>query len=239
MTTATGRTRQMDIGKICLMGYRLPGLVNENQSLTDVKAVVAKDFLETIIDALQAEGLRARAIEFRNLTLVEGVNFYTLDTDLLDVIGDAMFIEADETDLDQAAGETPLVMIGRDEWQLLSDKSATGRPTMFYVHKTASPPEVRLWPIPDAQSSGTIRFQIHRLAADSNNSANTVDLERFFTQYLIWELAHQLAAHNSLNMGRVNYFGSMARQKLEICKSYAGQRTNSQFVVRHRTGWSR
>ncbi len=239
MTIATGRTREMDIGKICRMGYLLPGLLNEAQELTDAQFRVAADFLESILDGMQAEGLRARAVDFKNVTLVSGTSDYVLTTDVIDVVGDAMFIDPDQVDVDHASGEVPIVAIGRDDWQLLSDKAMTGRPTMFYCHRVACPPTIKFWPIPGDEDAGTVRFQCHLLAADSNNSANTLDLERFFSQYIIWELAHQLAAHNSLNMGRVQYYGGQAAQKLEKCKTYAGQRTPAQAVVRHRTGWHR
>jgi hypothetical protein len=129
-------------------------------------------------------------------------------------------------------------MIGRDEWQLLSDKSATGRPVMYYVHRTASPPEIRFWPIPDADNAGTVRFQIHRLAANSNDSSKTVDLERYFSQYLIWELCHHICLANSLHQ-QASYYGKMALMKLELCKSFAAQRSPAQLVLRHRTGWHR
>lgn len=238
MTIASSRTRELDISRISLRAYQLAGEVNESQGLSADKGAFARDMIGNIIDEMQAHGLRARAVEFRNLTLVSGTYAYTMDTDVLDVVGDAMWIDPDETDLAKAAGEIPIVMIGRDEWQLLSDKSATGRPTLYYVHRTGNPPEVRFWPIPDDDNAGTVRFQIHRLAADSNDSSKTLDLERFFTQYITWELAHHICLANS-NHNQARYYGENARMKLEMCKSFSAQRSPAQFVVRHRTGWHR
>jgi len=157
---------------------------------------------------------------------------------VLDVVGDAMWIDPDEADVNAAAGEVPLVMIGRDEWQLLSDKSATGRPVMYYVHRTGSPPVVMLWPTPDADNDGTVRFQVHLLAADSNDASKTLDLERVFTQYITWELAHHICLANSLHQ-QASYYGNMALMKLDMCKSFAAQRSPAQLVLRHRTGWNR
>lgn len=238
MTIASSRTRELSIDRITLRAYQLAGEVNEAQGISEAKGSFARDMIGNIIDEMQNHGLRARAVEFKNVTLVSGTYAYTMDTDVLDVVGDAMWIDPDEADITKAAGEIPLVMIGRDEWQLLSDKSATGRPTMFYVHRTASPPEVRLWPIPDTDNAGTIRFQVHRLAANSNDASKTLDLERPFSQYIIWELAHHICLANS-NHNQARYYGEQARMKLEICKSFAAQRTPAQFVVRHRTGWHR
>ncbi len=238
MTIAAARTRELDIQRICTRAYQLAGLLNESQSLTPDKGAFARDILGNIIDEMQAHGLRARAVAFRNVTLVAGTYIYSMDTDVLDVVGDAMYIDPDEADLTKAAGEVPVVMIGRDEWQLLSDKSATGRPVMYYVHRTASPPEVRFWPIPDADSAGTVRFQVHQLAANSNDSSKTLDLERVYSQYIIWELCHHICLANSLHQ-QASYYGKMAMMKLELCKSFAAQRSPAQLVLRHPTGWSR
>lgn len=236
MTINTSRTRELDINRITLRAYQLAGLINEAQGISADKGAFARDILGNIIDEMQSHGLRARAVEFRNLTLVAGQSAYTMDTDVLDVVGDAMYIDADEVDVDAATSEVPIVMIGRDEWQLIPDKSATGRPTMMYVHRTGSPPEVRFWPTPD--EAGTVRFQIHILAANSNDSSKTMDVERVFTQYITWELAHHICLANSL-YNQARYYGEQARAKLEMCKAFAAQRTPAQFVVRHRTGWHR
>lgn len=237
MTIATGRTREMDIARICLRAYQKAGLKNVSQSLTVDEGSFARDLLASIIDGMQAEGLRARAVEFRNVTLVDGQVDYVMDDDVLDVVGDGMYIDPSQ-DVDAATGEVPVIMIGRDQWQLLSNKSATGRPIEFYVHRTGSPPTVKLWPTPDANNEGTIRFQVHLFAANSNDSSKTMDLERVFAQYIEWELAHQICLANSLHQ-QARYYGQVALQKLEVAKSFAAQRTPAQFVVRHRTGWNR
>lgn len=237
MTISSARTRELDIGRICLRAYQKSGLLNESQGLSEAKASYAKDLLGTIIDELQAHGLRARAVEFRDLQLVAAQSAYVLETDVLDVVGTAMFIDPDQ-DPDNAANEVPIVMIGRDEWQIISNKSATGRPIEFYVHRTESPPELRFWPIPDTSNAGTVRLQIHRFAADSTDSSKTVDLERVFSQYVEWELAHQICLANSLHQ-QAQYYGRIALMKLEVCKGFAAQRTPARIKVSHRTGWNR
>lgn len=238
MTINADRTRELNIGRICLRAYQLAGLRNESQQLTADQGSFARDMLGNIIDEMQGHGLRARAVEFRNVTLISGTYIYTMADDVLDVVGDAMYIDPSQVDLTKADGEVPVVMISRDQWQLLSSKSAEGRPTMYYVHRTGSPPEVRLWPIPDDSNEGTIRFQIHRLAADSDDSSKTLDLERVFTQYITWELTHHICLANSLHQ-QARYYGGIALQKLEMCKSFSAQRSSTNIRVAHRTGWNR
>jgi hypothetical protein len=239
MTIATGRVRELDIAKICQRAYQLTGLANESQNISFDKQSFAKDIIESILDDLEADGLRARAIAFETLALVAGQSAYSLNADVIDVVGQIMYIPPGTVDLDHAGGEIPLISVTREDWQLQVAKDATGRPLQYYAHRAASPVELRLWPTPTASDLGTLRMQVHRLAADSNDGAKTVDLERYWSLYLIWELAHHLAMANSLNMGRVQYFEGIALKHLEKCKSYSAQKTQSRFVASHSTGWNR
>jgi len=238
MTIATTRTRELDIAKICQRAYQLTGLANESQNISADKLSFAKDIIETILDDLEADGLRARAVAFETLPLVASQSAYVLSADVIDVVGQIMYIPPGATDLDHAAGEIPLVPITREDWQLQVAKDATGRPLQYYAHRAASPVELRLWPTPTSADLGTLRMQVHRLAADSNDASKTLDLERYWSLYIIWELAHHLAMANSLNMGRVQYFEGIAQKHLEKCKSYSAQKAPARLVVAHRTGWS-
>lgn len=228
----------MDIGKVCLRAFQLAGERNMSQQLSADQGAWARDAIGNIIDELQAHGLRARAVEFRNLSLISGTYIYTMGTDVLDVVGDAMYIDPTQTDLTKASGEVPIVMMGRDQWQLLSSKSATGRPVMYYVHRTGDQPQIYLWPIPDSSNAGTIRFQVHLLAADSNDSSKTLDLERVFTRYITWQLAHEICLANS-NQQQARYYGEQAMAMLSMCKSFSAQRSAARVVLSHRTGWNR
>jgi nitrate/nitrite-specific signal transduction histidine kinase len=98
---------------------------------------------------------------------------------------------------------------------------------------------LRIWPTPTAAEAGTLRMQVHRLAADSNDGTKTVDLERYWTLCLTYRLAQHIAGANSLNPGRVQYFMNVADKYEENCKSYSAQKAPSRFVAAHRTGWSR
>lgn len=239
MTIATGRTRELDIAKICQRAHQLIGVVNESQSLSFDKQALAKDFLEMILDDLEADGLRARAVAFETLTLVAEQSAYTLNADVIDVVGQIMYIPPGTLDLDHAGGEIPLVPISREDWQLQVAKDATGRPLQYYAHRANSPVELRLWPTPTSSDQGTLRMQVHRLAADSNDGAKTLDLERYWILHITYKLGALLASAYSLNPGRVGYFEQIAEKHLEKCKSYSAQKAQSRFVVAHTTGWNR
>lgn len=237
MTISSTRTRELSIDKIVLLAYRHAGLLNETQGASETKKAAARDVLETIVDELQIKGLYARSIVFETVQLTTGSENATLSTNVFDVIDAGAYISATDPDPTHAQGETVVQQIDRAEWQRISDKGATGRPALFYTDRTVFPVKVVVWPLPD--EAGLIRFQVHRLGADVENGAATPDLERFWAQYLIWELAHQLALANSINPVKVQYLGSVAAAKLVECRAYANPRTSQQMYVDHRQGWTR
>lgn len=239
MTINASRTRELNINRLIQHAARLASLLSVYQSAPEATLSFGRDALGYILDGMEAEGLRARAVEFETLTLVSGQSAYPLDDDVIDVVGKAMYIQPGTVDLDHAAGEVVIIPISRDQWQLQAAKDATGRPIQMYCHRTSSPPELRFWPTPTDADEGTVRLQIHRLAANSNDGAKTVDMERYWGMHLSYALARELAVANGLSPNRINYLNGIAELHLQKCKSYSAQKTRGQIRVSHPTGWNR
>lgn len=236
MTISTSRTNEFDIGQVVLMGYRMAGLLNEHQDVSAPKLAAGKVLLETIIKHLQVYGITARAVVLETVAITSGINTYSLSSDAFDVVDSAVHIDASE-DPDNPVSALMMSMIDRERRQTISNEAAEGVPTLFYVDRTTVPASIWIWPTP--QDDGYVRLQIHRLAADSLDTTKTPDLERFWAQYLIWELAHQLAVSNSLDPVRIAHLASQAQAKLIACKAYASPRGAQQLPINHPTAWSR
>lgn len=234
MTVNSTTTRELPISTIVLRAYQLASLAPPQQATSgaewDAKAAMARDFLETEIDALQAEGVFARSVDFYDLSVSDGTASYTLPSTTLDLVYDGMYLPDSAT-----TGETPVRPASREEYHALSDKTAEGRPHMYYLHRQATL-TVYLYPVPN--EAATITFQRHRLLADNDDGSATLDLQRYWTDYVTWALAHKLAVAAGLPVNRCGYIRSQADYKLERAKSYAHQNPNNQMVVTHRTPWS-
>lgn len=244
MTIASTRTRELNINQLILHAARTATLLSYYQGTSGQEALLSfgRDCLDLILDTMEAEGLRARAITFDTVTMVAGQSAYTLDDDTIDVVGHGMYIPPDATAaeiaLNQAGGEIPVVTLTRDQWQNNPAKDSTGRPLNMFCDRTTSPPVLRVWPTPTSSDLGTIRLQIHRLAADSSDGSKTVDMERFWGLYIIYALARELAVANALNANRVGYYAQTADMWLQKCKSYSAQKTATRMTLRHKTGWN-
>lgn len=235
MTVMSSSGTEMTIDQLALTAYQLAGLLEETQTLADANGgSLARRLLGTIVTELQGQGIIARAVTFYEQTLVSGTSSYSMPSTVLDVFGDAMYIPEGQT-VSRADSETVVENIPRERWQNISAKSASGTPTQYYVHREVTPPSVRLWPVPD--EAGTIRFQVHRHLADSSSGAATVDLEVYWTTYIMYRLAQLLAEAKSLPADKRLSLRAEAMAAKSTAKSMASDRRDNQFYVAHRTGW--
>jgi len=232
MTIMSTSGTQRTIDETVRLAYVLAGLLEENQSLAAVGGGgLARLFLDTIVKGLQAKGITAKASGFYNLTLTANTFQYTMPSNVLDVFGDGVYIDASETDVTRASSETNISQMSADEWNAQSAKDATGRPIRYFCFRETNPPVVRLWPIPD--EAGTVRLQIHRHLSDTTDGAATLDLEAYWIDYILYSLATMLAEAKTMPPDKIGRLNGMARSKLNDARAMSSGRTGSQMVVTH------
>ena len=237
MTISSTRGIPLTVGKIVEMSYRYAGLLGATQTLSDTspEANVGATMLDTIIDALQAEGVYAHSVDFQNVAMVVGQRDYVFADSILDLVGEGAYIDSTETDIEKANAETVVKQIDRQMWQRLSSKASTGRPVLYFVERSGTGVTARVWPLPD--EAGTIRFQVQQLPADTFDQASTPDLKVYWQQYMIWELAHQLALSNSIEINKVSYLAKTAERKKNRARAYANQHVPNIARVAHSGPW--
>lgn len=243
MTVSTSTTREFSIGLIVRRAMHLAGILEAQQEVSEADAALARDLLEVIVDSLSTEGEFARSVKFYDLSLTAGTYRYTLPADILDLVGDAMYLPPGEVDATKVAGESLVRRVLREEWQVLSSKQAEGIPMLVYMHRELAQVQAWFWPIPSEAPINSIpakvRLPVHRLLADNNDANATPDLTRDWVSFLQWQLGHDLSAAKTLPVDRLMYYQSRADYYRERCKQKAHQRGPIQAYVVHPTPWSR
>ncbi len=89
--------------------------------------------------------------------------------------------------------------------------------------------------VPDT-AGATLTVQRERLLADVSDGAATVDLERSWSKYLLWELAHHLAVAGGQEVARCGYLRSGADKAYAACKSTSTQSQPDQMWCAHDSG---
>jgi hypothetical protein len=240
-TESAESTYVPSIDDVCTRAYRRAGLVSQLQSLTTIQAAQARGLLSDIADALQAEGVLMRAVQYGYVTLVQGQNVYSMAENIIDLVGNGSYIMPTDSQVPfQATSETVVIKKDRDTWQELASKGSQAQPTLYYFAREAPRSTLYLWPTPSAaEAGGQIRFQQHQTRPDLTNGNNTLPFERYWTDYFVWELAHVLAVDNSLDMARVALLSSRATTRKASAKAYSKQNVGMQAAISHPTGWAR
>lgn len=237
MTEATAADSNPTVDAIVTRAYRLAGLISVYQTPDASQKADARLLLDDIVKETSAEGVFAKSVLMRKVTIVASQTDYVMADDVLDVVGTGMFIDASQVDVDHATSETPIVPMDREEWQRMSARAATGRPYKYWADRSVTPVTVRIWPMPDSGNLGTMRLQVHVLPADVTAGGVTAPFERYWTQYLTFELAHQLAVGASLTIDRCTYLATLAQAKYKKAKGYSRQQQPKQAAFFHPTVW--
>lgn len=236
MTVSSTPTTPLAINTIILLAYKRAGVLPVEATTSGAnmssKLSHGKTLLDLILDNLAVDGFNARQMSTYDLDIVAGTSSYTLPDTLLDVYEDAMFYSDASPD-----NELVCKQIGIDTWQTLTVKtSESPRPQLYTVFRTGATPVVKLWPVPT--EAGTLRFKIVRLFGDSQTGTNTLDLQRYWQDAIVWLLAHYIAVDSSMPAERVAQLGGEAQMRKKLALRYSFEHTGAQAMVTYTTQWS-
>ncbi len=227
MTVMTTSSRELDINTLVLTAYQYAGIINEVQTASgpqwDARSSYGRRQLEIMIDVLAAEGIFARSMEMYDLTVLAGAQRTELPADTVDLRGAAHLVQT-------ANGEFPLTVDTREGYFGIAMPDQTGTPARVFLERTA-PMYLYVWPVPVVDC--VIRVQRQRMTFDASQGAATVDLERFWMDYLVHELASRLALTNGLPMDRVALLAAKAAAAKNLAKGKSSSQLSNRMVVNH------
>ena len=114
----------------------------------------------------------------------------TTTYDLADSVSDALIITVKAS---ASATETQLTRISYEEYNVLPNKSQTGRPTQYAIKRNVNNPTIFLYPIPDNSTEILTVEAIRQLEDVNKSAAQNADIPKRFLPCLTYGLAHQLA----------------------------------------------
>lgn len=175
------------------MGYRDAGKLAYSASLSAGQLSEGLDRLNDIINLWQTQGLKLFLETETTVTLVAGQQSYSFmpsgDVDM------ARPLEVKQASYWDSNGVSrPLVMISRQEWTYLTNRTEEGSVNQFFVEKLYDRLNLHLWSIPDTTAAtGTVRVVLRNQAT---NPAVVGDSTRFPPEWAIalrWALADEVA----------------------------------------------
>lgn len=234
MAISSTPSAPISINGLILLAYKRAGLLPVEAKLSGAnmtpKLEHGRQLLDVIMDSLAVEGFMARTMSFYDLTIVAGQEQYTLPDSILDVHEDAMFIPSENADTVKTTGEMIIKQIDLSTWQVLTNKGTTSsRPTLYAAFRSGATVVLKFWPVPD--DVGTVRVKTVRLLGGNATGTNAPDLQRYWHDYLLWQLAYCVAVDSSMPSDRLGLLKMEAEQKKRECVRYAFEHTPQRAVV--------
>lgn len=231
MTVMATNTREFDIDTLVLTAYQYAGLVNELQTAQgphwEARSEYGRKMLETIVDRLGADGIFERSMEFYDVAVPADAQSVQMPADTLDIRGPARVVQED-------GSEFELDSISRQEYFDIPIKDTQGSPAQVYLARCA-PMRLYVWPVSEAGC--TIRVQRQRLSFDNSAGAATVDLERYWTDYLLHELAARLVITAGLPMDRAAFLQAKAQDAKRAAMGKSSGQLPNRAVLSHPGPW--
>lgn len=242
MSIASTPSTLITLNDMILLAYKRAGVLPVEARLTGANMTPKLEHgrltLNLIMDALATEGFIARTADFYDLPMVAGEPYYTLPGNVLDVQGDAMFVPSDNPDTKFTQGELVCKQIDLYTWSTLTVKgSVSTRPQLYCVFRHGASVNLRFWPVPS--DAGVMRVKIMRLFGSSSDGTKSADLERFWYDCIVWQLAYYIAIDTSMPPDRVALLAGIAESKKRACVQFSFEHTSGpQAVVSYQTQWS-
>lgn len=242
MTVQSDPSPRQSINELCLLALKRAGVVPIEARLSGANMIAklehCRQTLSLIMDGLATEGFVARTDGFLDVPMVAGESYYTLSEDLLDVHGDAMFVPDDNPDTKHTTGELVCKQVDLTTWSTLTVKgSISTRPQLYCVFRHGASVSVRFWPVP--QDAGTMRMRVVRLSGGAQDGTKSPDLERFWYDCLVWQLAYYLAVDSSMPADKIALLAGVAESKKRLCTNYSFEHTAASTAsVSYQTQWS-
>ena len=130
-------------------------------------------------------GIHLWLIESISLAMVADTASYTLEGRVQDVLQAVLRTTATDIDIE-------MVPMGRTDYWRLTDKTQTGQPVSWYLDRQRDAPVMYLWPVPNASSTWTVRYNAQVRVEDVGAFTNTLDIPYRFIPMVCSGLAYRV-----------------------------------------------
>ena len=179
MATSGTTTFNLDVDEIIDEAFSRIG----QEPTSGYEAKTARRSLNLILQSLINKGIFLWTVKLDSFTATQSTATYTLDGDAVDVI---------EVYIRRSGADNELVRISRQEYSLLPDKDAEGKPTQFFIERFDDSVTMTLWPVPENSTDQVFFYKKTRIE-DVNKSRENVEIPIRWMEWLICELAYKLS----------------------------------------------
>jgi hypothetical protein len=198
------------------------------QSPRAADVALAANFLDLELASLQSRSDILVLTPRASLTLVAGTASYALPSTVIDVragINGEM-----GTIVPSSGGETQVFACSRDEYQAITEKTSSGRPTRVYVERLATL-TAYFWPVPDATSVSWTYTAVQ--AATLPAGASALELQKRWWKAIMLAVSADVARAKSMPLDLSSDLRAESQMLYQQARGADTQRGPIRLVLRH------
>ena len=212
MTTSSSTDFNLDVAEYIEEAFERCGL----EAKTGYDLQTARRSLNIMLAEWANRGLNQWTIEQRTQALTANDSEYSLDTDIIDIL--SVVVRRSGTDFS-------MTRISRDTFINLPNKTATSRPTQYFLDRQITP-NLKLYPTPE-NSTDVIVYDALTRMQDADTQVNTLEIPFRFKPCLTAGLAYYIAMKRAPD--RIQLLKTVYEEEFE--RAMAEDRDRSAFNV--------
>jgi hypothetical protein len=217
VATSGTTTFNLDVSDIMEEAYERCGL--ELRSGYDAKT--ARRSMNIMLQEWGNRGIHLWKVNKTSQALVKGTTSYTLDDKVIDLL---------DVNSKRSGTELSMSRISRADYHARPNKTTEGRPSQYYVERTATP-TLYVWPAPE-NATDTIEYYAMEKLEDVGTSLKTVDVPTRFLPALVAGLAYYISMKKMPD--RITLLKSVYEEELTRALDEDRERSSSFFVPSRR-----
>lgn len=175
------------LGEAIIGAYSRCGI--RRTELTPQHMADARFEANMVMSDWQGDGLNTWQVELETQDILAGVGQYTIPNTTVFML-DVVIRQNPDSGMPI---DRLIIPISRSDWMAIANKTMQGFPTSYWYDRTLNP-TMQLWPVPNTDIVGGLRYYVQKRAMDENTENGTqiaIPYEAY--DAFVWDLAERLA----------------------------------------------
>ena len=185
MATSGTTAFNMDFTEIAEEAWERAG--SEMRSGYDLRT--ARRSMNLLTIEWQNRGINMWTIDSGTISLVSGTSQYTLPTDTIDLLEQAVRTNSGVT---ATQSDLNINRISVSTYASIPNKLTQGRPIQVWIERLRDAPRINIWPVPDNNDYVFVYWRMRRVE-DAGTGIETADMNFRFLPCLVAGLAYQIS----------------------------------------------
>tara|TARA_R110000751_G_scaffold290582_1_gene397357 strand:+ start:412 stop:1098 length:687 start_codon:yes stop_codon:yes gene_type:complete len=224
MATSGTTAFNMDFTEIAEEAWERAG--SEMRSGYDLRT--ARRSMNLLTIEWQNRGINMWTIDSGTISLVSGTSQYTLPTDTIDLLEQAVRTNSGVT---ATQSDLNINRVSVSTYASIPNKLTQGRPIQVWIERLRDAPRINIWPVPDNNDYVFVYWRMRRVE-DAGTGIETADMNFRFLPCLVAGLAYQISMKDPSLAQRASMLKAEYEAQFALAAGEDREKASVRFVPR-------